>query len=761
MDSLPVLLPAVWERYGERFRKLDVASWVLAIALLCLMIAALLRLPARLRKVERWLSWVSLGAAVTGAAIAAWRMRWLCDDAFISFRYAKNLVDGHGLVFNPGERVEGYTNFLWTVLMAGFVRLGIHPGQAAIVLGIASYAGCVLLAAHLARALSPRRSPAVVSVAAILLAASPLMANFGTSGLETGFGAMLVLLSLDRAVHRSPLQAGLAGIAAVMTRPDHAIFYVALGAALLIDRPTRRSALRYAIPFFALYLPYFAIRWAYYGDFLPNTFYAKSGGDSYFSQGILYVLLCTLGGGLLGLLPLILPGLYHLRRHLVVRFALLAIPIYLVYIMKIGGDFMYGRLIIPVVPILAVLAEAGARRLVAFRRTPWAIAASVFLLLPLLPVPLFGAAEKQWNLADERTFYPVTSFSPVKVDSPFFQWSDRLIAAFGTGPGTPMLSTGCVGIVGYRTMAPLIDIFGLTDRHVAHSPIAGRTRPGHEKRAATSYLLERGVQLADVEAYPSEYLPFTTLPTDRVALQLLHYDDSVVQKLRAVNPAAVPDFEAHLASYRPPAGQPDRLACDLWFFEEFYFSRHPNDKRAALVTRLAQEGHLPRSLLPFLATSPKEAPPGWTAVHRIRFDGADRQDWLRSGSAFASWPATESPPAQSAVSGGDGAFLDTFTAVEGDSATGRLQSPEFDITGEVSTVLVAGGRELQHLTVSLVVDGQPVASSTGCNMESLSRRVWDTRRWVGRKGRILVVDDTGGGWGHLVVDEFAQWRRQP
>src|SRR5262245_16319000 len=52
---------------------------------------------------------------------------FLNDDAFISYRYAKNWVDGLGLVFNPGEHVEGYTNFLWTILIGVFVKLGADP----------------------------------------------------------------------------------------------------------------------------------------------------------------------------------------------------------------------------------------------------------------------------------------------------------------------------------------------------------------------------------------------------------------------------------------------------------------------------------------------------------------------------------------------------------------------------------------------------------------------------------------------------------
>ena len=62
---------------------------------------------------------------------------FVCDDAFISFRYVRNLVEGHGLVFNPGEYVEGYTNFLWVLELAAiWSLLGIPPEQAAPVLSV-------------------------------------------------------------------------------------------------------------------------------------------------------------------------------------------------------------------------------------------------------------------------------------------------------------------------------------------------------------------------------------------------------------------------------------------------------------------------------------------------------------------------------------------------------------------------------------------------------------------------------------------------
>src|SRR3990172_4480211 len=62
--------------------------------------------------------------------IGSWRavsLAWVCDDSFISFRYAEHLIQGHGLVYNAGERVEGYSNLLWTLLVALWMRASIDP----------------------------------------------------------------------------------------------------------------------------------------------------------------------------------------------------------------------------------------------------------------------------------------------------------------------------------------------------------------------------------------------------------------------------------------------------------------------------------------------------------------------------------------------------------------------------------------------------------------------------------------------------------
>src|SRR5690606_35986274 len=119
---------------------------------------------------------------------------WLSDDAFISFRYAQNLVDGHGLVYNQGERVEGYTNFLWTLLAAGVLALGGDLAWwshlAGGVLGLA----IVLLRFVQAVRLLP---PAWALLAALIGATSQslLLYTARGSGLETGLFALLLLLA--------------------------------------------------------------------------------------------------------------------------------------------------------------------------------------------------------------------------------------------------------------------------------------------------------------------------------------------------------------------------------------------------------------------------------------------------------------------------------------------------------------------------------------------------------------------------------------
>ena len=127
---------------------------------------------------------------VPGLAALAWSRRFVMDDAFISFRYAKHLAAGQGLVWNPGERVEGYTNFLWTLLMALPHRLRLDPVVFAQVAGVAFYALTLLLAWRLARRILGDEGWSLAAV--LLLGTSASFLAFATGGLETMAQACLL-----------------------------------------------------------------------------------------------------------------------------------------------------------------------------------------------------------------------------------------------------------------------------------------------------------------------------------------------------------------------------------------------------------------------------------------------------------------------------------------------------------------------------------------------------------------------------------------
>ncbi|NJP07335.1 MAG: hypothetical protein HC837_17785 [Chloroflexaceae bacterium] len=122
---------------------------------------------------------------------------WVLDDAFISFRYAKNLIEGGGFTFNPGgELVEGYTNFLWTIIMAAALAVGLEPVMTAQWLCSGIAITTLLVSYHLARAWWPNRP--WVLLPPLILAFNPsfLLYTARGSGMETALVTLLSLLAL-------------------------------------------------------------------------------------------------------------------------------------------------------------------------------------------------------------------------------------------------------------------------------------------------------------------------------------------------------------------------------------------------------------------------------------------------------------------------------------------------------------------------------------------------------------------------------------
>jgi hypothetical protein len=697
----------------------------------------------------------ALVLAIAGGVWLGWSLCWASDDAYISFRYARNWARGEGVVFNPGERVEGYTDFLWTAIAALAIRLGAHPAHAAILLSLASFVALIALVARLAERLAPR-SDLPLALGPLLVAVSYTVASFATSALETVFASALVLLAVERADARRPLAAGTCAILATLAHPDHALFYAALAAALLLDRERRAGLWRYALPFAALFVPYFLWRWSYYGDPMPNTYYAKSADEAYVAQGLTYFWLSFLGSGLWAVTPLALAGLFAARRTLPARFALIALPLYVAYVVKIGGDFMLGRLYVPVLALGFLFADVGLRVLLAQR---WRLGAALAVLasLAVLPIRIVHAGELLYGVADERTFTPVLDFASMRVDAGGYRFGRALHDRLRARGLSPRVGVFSIGMAGYEADLPVFDLRGLTSRAVAHMPIAQRGRPGHEKTAQPGHLLQAGVDLAEIGVYPAPYDALTAGKLGAFNVHLMRYEPALVRALR--RGGSIGDFPRHVDRALPVLGAagPDRLACDLWQMGEYYFSRNADPRRRAGVAAAAVRARPELAGVAALLFERRDLGAlGYTRVRAFSFDDAEPA-WSKRGDAEQFTRATQAPQ-QSVVFGNDGPFVNTFARHAFDRARGALASPEFTLQGDVLAFRIGGGFDPERLALQLVVAGETVRSATGCNAEWLGRRVWDVRAFRGRPAQLVIVDGSAGGFGHLLVDEIVEWR---
>ena len=302
---------------------------------------------------------------------------FLCDDAFISFRYARNLLEGHGLVFNPGEYVEGYTNFLWVLELAALWGvLGIPPERAAPWLSVACTVGVVaVLGVWLARVPGVRERWLVAWMAFGLLCTSATFAVWTSGGgLETRqFTLFMVLavvcLSLWRWGRRGLVAASLSLALAAWTRPEGLLTgLVCIGwfaVQSMVDagrpRPDWRRLAWLAAPFVVLVAAHYVFRYAYYGEWLPNTYYAKH-VRPWYESGFRYLWAAALETGLYLLLPLAaVAARERWRSHRDGAFALplLLMGVHMAYVMRIGGDHFEYRPLDFYWPLLAFPSAVG------------------------------------------------------------------------------------------------------------------------------------------------------------------------------------------------------------------------------------------------------------------------------------------------------------------------------------------------------------------------------------------------------------------
>jgi len=432
---------------------------------------------------------------------------FVTDDAYISFVYSRNLAEHGQLAFNLDSPVEGYTNFLWTVIMGGLMLVGVPPELASRVLGTAcAVATLYVVFRTTERALG--RQSVWATVPAILLALSSGFACWSSGGLETQLFTLACAVAIDAVVaaeteQRVMWRAGLALALAAMTRPEGLLVAAVIGAVRLVAnaigrRWMTRSDLVAMVVFLVVWAPWFMWRWKYYGYPFPNTYYVKATGQwtseampaQMWDNGKYYLWVWLEQTRLVFALPLVAVGLVTAKprspRFVLAMTCTLLSAAYLTYAVSVGGDFMgLHRFIMPVFVTAAFAVVLGAEwlvgRLPELQRANLAIAAATALIAG------FGYTQLDLTITSTRSCANRNCPNDHGIDSPAFLMvytADRAAigrAMAGCFQAGDFSIFGGAGAQPYFARMRGIDVYGLVSERIAHQSPRSNPRAGHTK----------------------------------------------------------------------------------------------------------------------------------------------------------------------------------------------------------------------------------------------------------------------------------------
>ncbi|MEL6347073.1 MAG: hypothetical protein AAFV53_28420 [Myxococcota bacterium] len=478
----------------------------------------------------------ALVLAVYGALTA--RFWFVYEDAFISFRYARNWAGGHGLRYNLGENepVEGYSNLLWVALCALFDLTGLDMVRWAP--ATATLLGVVLLAV-LFRTARRQMPAALAGLVTLTVASSPAFAAWASSGMETMLFALLFLMIMEQLLLQpdrpSVVGATLAGIAITLCRVEGVVWGVGIPALAALIHRSDRDRLRTSVQIAALVLvgvfTHRAICWFYYGDIVANTVRAKVSMSAVtLASGARYVIHFWLTL-LTPILPvLLLPRAIRHRGGPGAGAALCFVGVY-VYSVAVGGDWMLlGRFLMPSLAIgalltgwaLAPLWNAGHHRIIMAVLLGGA-ALNVAPAANLMLVP--RAVRRAVSVRKPR----VARMNPTEIVDLYRQTQPRRVALgkrlAGIYAPTDSLVSPNIGVIGYYSDLFIYDVFSLVSRQSDDVEIDLTRPPGHQKKRSARAMLVEHPTLLDADLFDeTERYTYACDMVDRWALPVFMAD---------------------------------------------------------------------------------------------------------------------------------------------------------------------------------------------------------------------------------------------
>jgi hypothetical protein len=402
-----------------------------------------------------WMIAVSLHASVM---VNGGRVFYLDDVQMVGMRYGRNLADGLGLVWNTGERVEGFTNPAWVLIMAAVHAAGAPDATAALYIKAIAW---MLACAVLALAVRLRRQlagPDAWADAALLLmlAMNAEVVFWAANGFETPLLTALLLWLLTRVIEeaeRGTATAGTmvaTGALGLMRADAYLLIAAVVGVAIVLSRQRARAA-RLALLAGLLPLLLVGARLAYYGQWMPNTFELRmTAVPDLWLEGARYVK--RFGREHLLLIACAVAACARPsdgRTRAVVGVC----AVTAVHAVAAGGDFLVPfRFIAPAVPLIVTLAVIAARDVRRYGRRLGDVALALVVVMGLVS----GGMLNRWPLEAMRSWR----------GKPWQGAAIGLLIAQSSRPSATVAAAGG-GALGYFSRRTVIDLTGRTDPSIA------------------------------------------------------------------------------------------------------------------------------------------------------------------------------------------------------------------------------------------------------------------------------------------------------
>ena len=478
-----------------------------------------------LAKLETYVLLLKIGLTAL-AFILFIRRSWAGEDAFIFFRYVDNFINGQGLVFNIGERVEGFTAPLWVFLLSGvsmITDLGLR--QISIITGLFLSTSAILIILYF-----DSTKKLFIPIGVILLITNSAFRDFATSGFETSLTYLLLtilaILVKKNLIWQYPLQIGALSSLLVLNRPEALLFVFYTFMILLINGivlikkkkatpDTLISKLIYFLfPVILLIGGYQIFRMGYFASILPNTFYAKKGGELYMSQGLFYLkdFLSTYWFSFaiifLGITILLRSKLpFRLSKILndgeIHVFIMSLLPLF--YVLYSGGDYMHGRSLLMTFLLICIAINSVFERytqqtILSFFYS--IVSLTIIYLVSISQIPITNLAGRQINGIKDERFHFGFGYDKGEFKKYFneritgqFNWANRgyYYKELSEALETPIsVVMGNIGFFGYAAEEN-VNVMGssLSDPYLSRFPIRMRGTIGHEGEAHYEYIFSR------------------------------------------------------------------------------------------------------------------------------------------------------------------------------------------------------------------------------------------------------------------------------